>query len=122
MVKIEVESLVVVRRTVINTADRPGAAVIDEAFGQRGGFSPRRALPTRPTPRRFAVTASSLLALAGIALGEVARRRSGRTALPRPPVVEALPSSVGRIMRSPPAGPRASASNPSAAALPDEQD
>lgn len=113
MAKIEIETMVVVRRTVIT---------IDEHSRRRGGLSRSRMLKTRTTAQRLMVTASSLLALAGVALGEVARHRWGGTALPWPPVAKALPASVGRSVRSLPAGPRVPASHTTAAALPDERD
>ena len=111
MAKIENETIVVVWRSVITT---------DEPSRRRSGLASSGTQPTRRPPRRLAVAASSLLAVAGVALGEVARRRAGHTALPWPPVMKALPASVGRSVRPLPAGPRVSASGTSSAVLAEE--
>ncbi len=111
MARIEIDTLVVVRRVVVELDDRAVPSRPREVARQSGGplsdllgAAPSWAVTARQGRGRRGVAAGALLALAAVALGDVARRRTNLPALSLPPAVKALPSSTGRSMLALPAG------------------
>ncbi len=113
MARIEVDTLVVVRRVVMELDDQPVRTRPREVARRSGGpladvlgAAPSWLLTERPGRGRRGIAAGALLALAAVALGDMTRCRSNLPALSLPPAVKALPSSTRRSLPALPEGPR----------------
>jgi hypothetical protein len=102
MARIEIET-VVVRRLVVESGATTGLLRPDWTPDLLDGGLQRAALKGEPRPGRAAVAAGAVIALAGITIQEVARRRLGRSALPALPSPTRLAAWAGRTQPSLPA-------------------
>ncbi|MDP9358828.1 MAG: hypothetical protein M3R02_26835 [Chloroflexota bacterium] len=105
MARIEVNTLVVVRRVVMELDGQSVQTRPREVVRRSGGplsnilgALPSWLMTERPGRGRRGIAAGALLALAAVALGDITRRRSNLPALPVPPLVKALPSSTRRSL------------------------
>ncbi len=111
MARIEVDTLVVVRRVVIELDNQPAPFRPREVvrpfgalFSDLLGAPPSRSIAERPRHSLRSVAAGAILALAAVAVGDMTRRRSNLPALAAPPAVKALPSPTRRSLPALPDG------------------
>lgn len=111
MARIEVDTLVVVRRVVIELDDRSVPTRPREVVRRSGdslsdwlGVPPSWLMTERSGLGRRGIAAGALLALAAVALGDMTRRRPSLPALSVSPALKALPSPVRRSLPALPDG------------------
>ena len=111
MARIEINTLMVVRRVVMEVDDRPVSPRPPESIRIPGalvsaglGAPPAWSIAEKPRPHLRSVAAGALLTLAAVALGDLTRRRSGLPALSLGSAVKALPSSARRSLPALPDG------------------
>ena len=111
MAKIQIDTLVVVRRVVMELDDRPAPSRPHEVIRRSASFfpdgigaPPSGSIAEKPRHNLRSVAAGALLTLAAVALGDLTRRRSNLPALSVGSAVKVLPSSARRSLRPLPAG------------------
>ena len=111
MARIEINTLVVVRRVVMELDDRPVSMRPRESIRRPGalvptglGAPPAWLVAEKSRPHLRSVAAGALLTLAAVALGDLTRRQSRLPALSLGSAVKALPSSARRTLPALPDG------------------
>ncbi|MDP9370593.1 MAG: hypothetical protein M3Q03_20380, partial [Chloroflexota bacterium] len=105
MARMEVDTLVVVRRVVIDLDDRSVPTPSRDAARRSGGVFPdwlgmpaSWSIAEKPRHGLRGIAAGALLTVAAVALGDMTRRRSRLPALSVGSAAQALPSSARRTL------------------------